>query len=76
MRWRQWPAGLRGNQGVCVHDDAVAAAALGLVEGVVGGGEEVIEGAAGLAGDGDADRAIETRPPYPMIRLKLVARMT
>jgi hypothetical protein len=35
---------------------AIAAAALGLVEGVVGGGEEVIEGAAGLAGDGDAYR--------------------
>ena len=28
---------------------------LGLVEGVVGGGEEIIEGAAGLAGNGDAD---------------------
>ena len=36
--------------------DAVTAAALGLVQGVVGGGEEVINGAAGLAGDGDADR--------------------
>jgi hypothetical protein len=36
--------------GVCGHDDAVAAAALGLVEGVVGGGEEVIEGTAAWLG--------------------------
>src|SRR5216684_2665581 len=41
------------NPGVCVYDDAVAAAALGLVEGVVGGGAAVNAGVAGLAGDGE-----------------------
>jgi hypothetical protein len=43
------------NRGVCVHHDALAAASLGLVDGVVCG-DEVTEAAAGQAGDGYTDR--------------------